>query len=111
MNTWAIRPSRMSMRWSMTRRDSRKADYMKLLDWTGRQGRSDKRGKIPAALAPILERLGIDPSMWFDLVWGYKKYFGRSRAAGRPEDMHRDAAQHGHRWVSGQRSATECFCT
>ena len=86
-------------------------DYLKLLDWTGRQGRSDKRGKIPAALASILERIGIDSSMWCDLVWSYKRYFGRSRAAGRPENMQQDAAQHGHRWVHGQRSAAACFCT
>jgi len=33
------------------------AEYLNLLDWTGRQIRADKRGAIPADLAPILERL------------------------------------------------------
>ena len=33
--------------------------YLQLLDWTGRQLRSDKRGAIPRHLAPILQRLGI----------------------------------------------------
>jgi len=34
------------------------ATYVQLLEWTGRQLRSDKRGAIPANLAPIFERLG-----------------------------------------------------
>jgi hypothetical protein len=35
------------------------AEYLKLLDWTGRQLRADKSGLIPSDLAPILERLKI----------------------------------------------------
>ena len=31
-------------------------DYLKLLDWTGRQFRTDKRGVIPAGCTPILNR-------------------------------------------------------
>jgi hypothetical protein len=34
-------------------------DYLQLLDWTGRQIRSDKRGAMPANLEPLFERLGI----------------------------------------------------
>ena len=36
--------------------------YLELLDWTGRQVREGKRGAIPASLAPILDRLGIQAS-------------------------------------------------
>ncbi len=32
-------------------------DYLKLLDWTGRQFRTDKRGVIPAGCTPILNLL------------------------------------------------------
>ncbi len=60
-------------------------DYLTLLDWTGRQGRLDKRGKVPASLAPILQRIGIDSSMCCDLVWNFKKYFGKN--AGRPASL------------------------
>ncbi|MDA1054676.1 MAG: hypothetical protein O3C40_29965 [Planctomycetota bacterium] len=42
--------------------------YLELLHWTGRQLRSGKRGTIPSALAPILERLGWDTVGWCDLV-------------------------------------------
>ena len=34
--------------------------YLALLDWTGRQLRRDKRGAIPAELAPIMERLSVN---------------------------------------------------
>ena len=32
-------------------------EFLKLLDWTGRQFRTDNRGSIPATCAPILDRL------------------------------------------------------
>ncbi len=34
------------------------AEYITLLDWTGREGREGKKGSIPKELAPILEGLG-----------------------------------------------------
>ena len=75
-----------------TRRASQKgflevslADYLALLDWTGRQLRRNKRGSIPAKLAPILDRIGIEPTGWCDLV----KKFGRlfKRAVGTAESL------------------------
>jgi REP element-mobilizing transposase RayT len=50
-------------------------DYLKLLDWTGRQFRTDKRGAIPAACAPILDRLDCSAETWFDLVKNFRKRF------------------------------------
>jgi len=35
----------------------RKMEYLKLVHWTGRQYRRDKRGKIGAAMPPIVKRL------------------------------------------------------
>jgi hypothetical protein len=84
-------------------------DYLKLLDWTGRQGRPDKRGKIPEDHAPILQRLGIEPGMWCDLVWSFKKYFGRSRGAGSPDRMREMAAAGDLAFHPGQRQARACF--
>ena len=40
------------------------ADYLELVDWTGRCQRDDKRGYIVARTPPILERLFIDPQQW-----------------------------------------------
>ena len=83
------------------------AEYLELLDWTGRQGRVDKRGKIPAEMAPILTRLGIDGGMWCDLVWNFKRYFGGR--AGSPSSMKSAAERESRRWYRGQAAAKECF--
>ena len=40
---------------------------LKLLDWTGRQLRKDKAGKIPAEFDSILERLDCSAESWLDL--------------------------------------------
>ncbi len=40
------------------------ADYIDLVDWTGRAIRDDKRGAIATHLPPILERLNIDIDAW-----------------------------------------------
>jgi hypothetical protein len=84
-------------------------DYLALLDWTGKQGRIDKRGKIPSHLQPILKRLGIDSQMWCDLVWSFKKYFGGSSSAGSPSSLRARAAERDRHWTRGQRSASACF--
>jgi REP element-mobilizing transposase RayT len=84
-------------------------DYLQLLDWTGRQGRPDKRGSISQSHEPILNRLGIVPSMWCDLVWNFKKYFGRSRGAGSPDRMREQAASHSLAFQPGQRRSRKCF--
>jgi hypothetical protein len=40
------------------------ADYIELVDWTGRQIRPDKRGAISENAPPILARLGIEQGNW-----------------------------------------------
>lgn len=56
--------------------------YLKLVDWTGRQIRQDKRGKIPAECAPILERLQCPAETWLDYVVNFRERF--RHAAGLP---------------------------
>lgn len=60
-------------------------DYLKLIDWTGRAVREDKRGAIEQTLPPILKRLGIEEESWIDSVSHFQKYF--SRAAGSVSSM------------------------
>jgi len=54
-------------------------EYLKLLDWTGRQIRRDKVGVIPKECAPILERLDCNTKTWLDFVRNFRKRF-RSEA-------------------------------
>jgi len=53
-------------------------DYLQLLDWTGRQIRSDKRGAMPANLEPLFERLGISTELWVACVLNFRKWFRSS---------------------------------
>jgi hypothetical protein len=50
-------------------------DYLKLVDWTGRQIREDKRGRIEDEVPPILNRLGIEPAHWLYLTQHYESSF------------------------------------
>ena len=84
-------------------------DYLTLLVWTGRQRGTVEKADIPAELDPILKRIGIDGRMWADLVWRFKKYFGRSRAAGSPQSLKDSAAQNNRKFTRGQRAAAACF--
>lgn len=71
--------------------------YLELLDWTGRQLRSDKRGSIPSSLAPILQRLGIESQGWCDLVGRFGRLF--KRASGRPNAIQVEAERRGQRYM------------
>jgi len=51
------------------------ADYLELVDWTGRILREDKRGAIPAIVPPVLERLQIDPRYWLYMAQHFESRF------------------------------------
>jgi REP element-mobilizing transposase RayT len=71
--------------------------YVELLDWTGRQLRGDKRGRIPAHVGPILERLGLEGSVWCRLVQEFGRTF--KRAAGTAEHLAAEAVRRGQNWL------------
>ena len=58
--------------------------YLKLLDWTGRQIRQDKAGRIPTECAPILERLECSSETWLDFIKNFRKRFRNE--AGLPQN-------------------------
>jgi len=73
------------------------ASYLELLDWTGRQIRSDKVGAIPEHLQPILTRIGLDTHGWCDIVVKFGRVF--KRAAGSPESLAQEACRRGQGWL------------
>ncbi len=84
-------------------------EYLRLLRWTAKQRIGGLAGKVPPSLAKTLTELGIEASMWCDLVWNWQKYFGKSTCAGSPESMRDDADRTGRHWHRGQQSASACF--
>jgi len=57
-------------------------DYIELVDWAGRSIREDKRGYIDNLTPPVLQRLGIEPSVFIEHVEGkfkedYPRVMGR----------------------------------
>jgi len=86
------------------------ADYLKLLKWTSRQRvGSLEKPVIPKDLAPLLAQIGIDGKMWCDLVWNFKKYFGRGNAAGSPKSLKESAQNRNRKFAPGQNAAASCF--
>lgn len=50
-------------------------DYLQLLDWTGRQIRSDRRGYIDHQFPDILNRLKINPTQWLVMSQHFESRF------------------------------------
>ena len=82
-------------------------DYLQLLDWTGRQIRSDKRGAMRKNLEPLFDRLGISAEMWVDCVMNFLKWF-RSNVA-RPKSKAAAAEIRGHNRAISISSARRAF--
>jgi hypothetical protein len=84
-------------------------EYIELLRWTAKQRISEMAEAVPNSLSQVLGQLGIDATMWRDLVWNFKKYFGKSSCAGSPQSMSSDSQKNGLRWHRGQAQIRQCF--
>jgi hypothetical protein len=82
-------------------------DYLELLDWTGREVRSGKRGAIPEHLAAILERLAINADLWTEMASGFDRLFGS--VVGSAQQVAAHAARMGRRWYQGVRQCRTAF--
>ena len=71
--------------------------YLELLDWTGRQLRTGKRGAIASHIAPVLQQLGIKGDRWLELAKNFGKLF--KRAVGSSASLSDEARQRGQRWL------------
>ena len=79
--------------------------YLELLDWTGRQVRTGKRGSIPETVAPILQQLGVEADDWIELAFQFGSLF--KRAAGTSVALSAESNQRGLNWMQAPGSA--CF--
>ena len=84
-------------------------DYKRLLRWLAKQSIDGIAAKLPASLAQRVSVIGIDASMFGDLVWNWPKYFGQTSCVGRPAALKADATRTGHRFYRGQVAAAHCF--
>ncbi len=82
-------------------------DYLQLLNWTGRQIRTDKRGVMPNNLQSMFERLGISAELWVDCVVNFRRWFRSS--VGRPKSMQSAAETRGHNRAISVSSARRAF--
>ncbi len=81
-------------------------DYLHLVDQTGRMIVAGKKS-IASDVAPILERLKINPDTWISTTEEFRTHFRRAVGA---ENMLRSAAQKiGKAWFQGVRAARRLF--
>ncbi|MFN7769572.1 MAG: transposase [Planctomycetaceae bacterium] len=86
------------------------AQYLELLEWTGRQAHPGKVGRIAAEEPPILQQLGVAGEGWLKLVASFHtKRGGLRRAIGRPASLEAEAAKRGQRWIQGIALSREIF--
>ncbi|MEP3482239.1 MAG: hypothetical protein ABJZ55_23545 [Fuerstiella sp.] len=48
-------------------------DYLQLVEWTGRQLHSRKRGRIKSSILPLLDRLGTTAEIWLEVVKKFER--------------------------------------
>jgi len=83
------------------------ADYLDLVNWTGRAVRDDKRGAIAEDLPPILERIGITRAAWLQLAKEFETTF--CIWIGQAEHVERVCQREGQRWERGIRACRRLF--
>ena len=77
--------------------------YLALVDWTGRQIRTNKPGHINSNVSPILSRLGVDQSEWVRTVVGFSRRF--RFAAGSIGKLEKWCEAIGRQWLQGRKAA------
>jgi hypothetical protein len=83
------------------------ADYVALVEWTGRHLAEGKRGALGAELAPVLERMELAAGNWLATVSGFGRMF--HRVVGKPGSLERKARQMNQQWLAGVRASRAVF--
>ncbi|MGE3318973.1 MAG: transposase [Candidatus Berkiella sp.] len=83
------------------------SDYLELIDSTGRMIREDKKGVLPSKLAPILNRLKLNPTEWVKMVLNLQNQY--SYAIGHSAvllEFNKDCRSHGPKGIV---TAKKCY--
>ena len=83
------------------------AEYLNLVDRSGRMTRADKRGTIDSDLKPILLRVGANPEHWATTICSFEDKF--CLVAGILSNLRHFADQLGKRWFKGVGAAKVAF--
>jgi REP element-mobilizing transposase RayT len=84
-------------------------DYLELIDWTGRIVREDKRGFIPPATPPILQRLNIEPKQWLNTCTHIERKF--YLAIGPITKLQQFTTRLKQRWLKGTSACRALYST
>ncbi|MGI2191098.1 transposase [Shewanella baltica] len=80
------------------------ADYLELIDWTGRAIRLDKKGYIDNQRPKLLNELGISPDAWLTSAKEFRRQY--SGISGRWDSMCEFKKQHNSgKWCKGKASS------
>jgi hypothetical protein len=85
------------------------AEYIELVDRTGRMLRREKRGVIPVGLDGVLTRLNLNTNNWAQGVSNFGRLF--TRIVGDPEALKTAAEGVRKKWFKGKEAAEFVFCT
>ena len=83
------------------------AEYLQILEATGRQLAPGKSGRIPDHLESILVRLGIKPDQWQRGSQSFGSLF--FNAVGKPSNLEKAARETGRKWFRGKQSCAAIF--
>ena len=83
------------------------ADYLELVDWSGRIMREDKRGYIPEHLPNILQRLDMDARHWLYLTRNFEQPF--KGLVGAAHHVRKVCEDMGKCWVQGISQCEKLF--
>lgn len=83
------------------------ADYLELVDWSGRILRKDKKGTIPEHLPNILNRLDIDARHWIYLTNNFEQPF--KNLVGTAYHVRKACEDLGKCWVHGISQCEKLF--
>jgi hypothetical protein len=83
------------------------ADYLELIDWTGRAVRTDKRGAIAETAPKLLQQLGIASDAWMRSATEFSKQY--ARACGSWAAMCEFKTRQGGKWCRGKQYSSELY--